>query len=49
MDEKFSSASEKKEKHFFKKSFLAVIKGKTASMDYEMLLSGKNGFTLKRY
>ena len=25
------------------------MKGKTASMDYEMLLSGKNGFALKRY
>ena len=28
---------------------MAILKCKTISMDYEMLLSGKNGFALKRY
>ena len=34
-------------KSFFKKCFLAILKGVTASMDYEMLLSEENDFALK--
>ena len=28
---------------------MAILEGKTNSIDYEMLLSGQNGFGLKRY
>ena len=28
---------------------MALLKGKTTSMDHEMLLNGKNAFALKRY
>ena len=45
----FHLSKKRKEKLFRKESFLTILKGKTTSMDYEMLLSVKNGFALKRY